>query len=324
MKVKDNKKGAIEFSFAWIFAIVAGVLILVLTIYGIVKFMEFQRTQTTTENAMTLGVLTNPLESSFETEKRGLIATPTEMRIYTDCSNFTLFGKQTIQTSEEIQDKWKEGIEIPFQNKYIFSENPVEGRNFYLFSKPFEMPFKVADLIYLTSTRDKYCFVNPPNDIEDQIQNLIGEQDPEEENPNENFLLENRERDCPEESKKICFNGENCDISVSTRYKYVEKENRRMFYEGDALMYAAIFSDKEDYECQLDRLMSRTEQLFEIYQDKMNFVFQKTGCNSEIDADLIIMLNLIKDYQTSQDLTPISSQAETMNNKNEYAECKLW
>ena len=43
-----------------------------------------------------------------------------------------------------------------------------------------------------------------------------------------------------------------------------KKDNGRMYYEGDALMYAAIFSEKEDYECQLDRLMNRAEQLFKI------------------------------------------------------------
>jgi hypothetical protein len=46
---------------------------------------------------------------------------------------------------------------------------------FYVFSTPFEMPFKIADLIYITSTKDKYCFISPPEDIEEELEGLIGE-----------------------------------------------------------------------------------------------------------------------------------------------------
>ena len=39
------------------------------------------------------------------------------------------------------------------------------------------MPFKIADLIYITSTNDKYCFVDAPDDIEDEIKDLIGDEE---------------------------------------------------------------------------------------------------------------------------------------------------
>src|SRR3989344_2803023 len=43
---------------------------------------------------------------------------------------------------------------------------------FYIFSKPFEFPFKVSDLIYLTSENEKYCFDNAPENIAEEILQL--------------------------------------------------------------------------------------------------------------------------------------------------------
>ncbi|MCX6750773.1 MAG: hypothetical protein NTZ83_04910, partial [Candidatus Pacearchaeota archaeon] len=322
-------RGDFQFQFAWIFAILAGMFILFLAIYGVIKFVNIQKTSIGAQTAMSIGVLINPLESGFESEKRDIIDAHAETRIYTDCSNTSIFGKQIIRTSEKSYKKWgEELVNVSFQNRYIFSKNPVEGRTFYLFSKPLEFPFKVADLVYLTSTQDKYCFINPPDDIEDQINDLRGDEE-EEVSENENFFLADRKSECPTGSTTICFHGEKCDATVSTNpiSKYVQKRSERMYYEGDALMYAAIFSSKEDYECQLDRLMNRTEQLFEIYSDKAKFILQETGCNTELDVELMQMLALIKGFEESWDLPVIYSLAEDMGEKNDnagYEGCKLW
>jgi hypothetical protein len=139
--------------------------------------------------------------------------------------------------------------------------------------------------------------------------------------------------ECLTGSTTICFGGQTgCDVSVhkilgSINQGTVQKGNERpMYYEGDALMYAAIFSNShEDYECQIDRLMNRTEQLFEIYSDKAKFIFQETGCSTELDIELIQMLHLIEGFQDSEDLSVIYDLAEDMENKNkDNQKCKLW
>jgi hypothetical protein len=314
-----NKRGDLEFSFAWIFAIIAGMFILFLAIYGVSKFMSIERSSQDAQTSMDIGILTNPLESSFETMKRTMISTSVETRIYTGCNNLsTSFGRQTIQTSQKTFKEWSnKGVNVGFSNKYIFSENPVEGKNFYLFSEPFELPFKIADLIYLTSTNDKYCFKDSPDDIEKEIKNLIGNNSSE----NENFFI----KDCPSGSINVCFKGgSGCDIKVDTNSDYVDKDGKRMYYYGNALMYAAIFSNKDDYECQIDRLMKRTEQLSEIYKDKSNFVFQKTGCDSGLSTSLILLKNTAENFGNSEGLNTINNFAKEIQIKNEYAECKLW
>ncbi|OQA68883.1 MAG: hypothetical protein BWY36_00128 [Candidatus Diapherotrites archaeon ADurb.Bin253] len=328
-----DKKGGIQFSFAWIFAIIAGVVILGLAIYFVVQFSGSSKEQINVQNAMSIGVLTNPVESSFESAKRYTITTKAETRIETDCNSqetiTSNFGKQIIRTAEKTYNQWSEEqmTDMEFQNKYIFAKDRVEGKIFYVFSKPFKMPFKIADLIYLTSARDLYCFVNPPDDIEDEIEDLIGDEETRSES--QNFYLTNRKRECPQESTSICFKrtDSGCDIYVSDNY--VQKSSGRMYYEGDALMYAAIFSDKEEYECQVKRLMNRAKKLFEIYQDKSEFVFKKTRCNSGTDIELMQMISLLGGYQSSQDLEIINVLAQDIQDKqdNQYRnteECRLW
>lgn len=328
---KKNKKGDFQFPFAWIFAIVAGMFILFLAIYGVVKFVNLQKTSIGAQTSMGIGVLTNPMESGFESERRDILDAHGRTRIYTECDNTGTFGKQIVRTSENTYDKWGEDlINVGFQNKYFFAKNPVEGRYFYLFSKPFEFPFKIADLIYITSSEDKYCFVRPPDNIEDQIKNLIGTEEEEgsqNKNEHENFYVGSWS-DCPAGSKKICFGTESgCDVSVKINVKQVRYKDYRqvVYFEGDALMYAAIFSSPEYYECQLDRLIKRMGQLFEIYSDKSKFIYQETGCSSNLDVELMQINEFIKGFENSEkDLSVIYTLADSIGKKNKYADCKLW
>ena len=47
-------------------------------------------------------------------------------------------------------------VEISRYNKYVFSENQSEGKNYYIFSKPFYAGYRVDDLVMTTFIYDKY------------------------------------------------------------------------------------------------------------------------------------------------------------------------
>ncbi len=319
-----NKKAYIQISFPWIFAIIAGVFILFLAIYGVTKFVGISKFQAGAQGAMGLKVLTGPLESSVESATRVLIDSGGEARIYSDCSNFSLFGEQRIRTAQKMMNDWeeKEQVEVIMENRYIFAKEVSQGRLFYVFSKPFEMPFKVSDLIYLTSSEDKYCFVNAPRDVVNELNYLIGETRSE----NENFFIERSKSNCPSKSVSVCFDLDDCDVFVSTAYgrKFVQKPSSRVYYEGDALMYAAIFSEKRIYECQVKRLMNRTEQLYGLYYAKSRFIYNEVGCESGMESELNGMINLLRGYKESIDLREIMEAAESVRHSNEYSRCRLW
>jgi hypothetical protein len=306
------KRGYLQISFAWLFAIIVGVFILFLAIFASTKIIKTEEYEIDTKTAKNLGVLLNPLETSFETGKTNSLTLAAETRIYNRCNNKGNFGRQLIQISQKSFNKWSEpSEEVGFSNKYIFSEDYTEGKKFYLFSKPFDFPFKVSDLIYLTSSQKDYCFLDAPENIRDELLSL----------GQKNLFVDN----CSEESINICFSsGIGCDVFVDYNRKNIQKKGEVIYFEGDALMYAGIFADKEVYECQIKRLMQRIDQLALLYRDKSVFISGK-GCNSNLDADLVMLSNMANNLEDSANLGTIKNLAEEIENKNDLNwECKLW
>ncbi len=301
-----GKKGYLEISFTWVFAIIIGVVILFLAIYFSSRVIDIGQTEIDAETGKEIGILLNPLETGFESGKTNLLTMPVETRIYNKCDTFGNFGMQIISVSQKSFNEWTNtNVETSFKNKYLFSDDYVEGKKFHLFSKPFNFPFKVADLIYITSSEDNYCFIDAPDRIENEI-SFLGQK---------NLFLDN----CSGNEIKVCFESSNCEINV--RENYVEKNEDRIYFSDDSLMYAAIFSDKELYECQLKRLMERVSELALLYNDKANFV-SRVDCNSNLN--LIGLSNSAESFDSSNDIIYLSKIAEELEEKNDVAECRLW
>lgn len=311
--MKKDKGGFLEIPFAWLFSIVVGVVILFLAIFLTVRVTQTQETHLDATTAKEIGILLNPLETSFESAKTTSLILPKESRIYNQCNTNGYFGRQIIRLSQQSFNKWSDtGINVGFSNKYIFSENFTEGKKFLIFSKTFSMPFKVSDVVYLTPSNKKYCFVDAPTDIAEELKNLN----------QENVFVGN---DCPANSARICFNTDfNCEANINAASKYVDKNGKRMYFNDDTLMYAAIFSNPEAYECQFKRLMMRWEQLALIYGEKEGIISQE-GCSSSIRTDLIVLGSRINGIRNSFDLNPtIIQEIENLESKNSLASCKLW
>ena len=109
-----------------------------------------------------------------------------------------------------------------------------------------------------------------------------------------------------------------CDILVNYEQGYVEKNTGKIYFEGDALMYAGIFAEKELYECQLNRLMKRTSNLALLYQDKASFI-SKVGCNSNLK--LSELSSVAEDLTSSANLASINYIVEDIKDI-EYSEGK--
>ena len=167
-----NKNG-MEFSFTWLFAVIVGAVILVLAIYAATKVISTGGEGTSVAAAKEIGVLLNPLETSFQEGTTTSFSVPTDTRIYNGCDNSSGFGKQKISTAQKSFGKFSEpSAAVSFQNKNIFSNKTEEGKTFYVFSKPFDFPFKVADVIYLSSADNRYCFIDAPESIKDELTEL--------------------------------------------------------------------------------------------------------------------------------------------------------
>ncbi|MEM4271608.1 MAG: hypothetical protein QXD13_00750 [Candidatus Pacearchaeota archaeon] len=312
-----NKKG-FEFSFGWMFAIIVGAAILFLAIYGATKLISTERQVSEAETAKEMGIILTPVETGLETAKASApIVFPIETRIYNNCSLKGNFGEQLISTasSTKIGKQWEQGIPVGFSDKYIFSPSVLQGRNFYVFSKPFEMPFKIADLLYLWT--DKYCFVNAPADIKSEIMGL----DLKNVNATDDIT------GCEKQAVRVCFaGGEKCNMTVDVFQNYVSKKGKILHYgNNNALLYGAIFSDAEIYECQVQRLMKRASEIAMVYAGKSDIIATKSmGCSSNLQQDLASYASESAKIKKSDEISRILFYAESLERKNNELLCKLW
>lgn len=309
-----NKNAALQISFGWLFAIIVGAVILFLAIFAATKILDTGKIESDTKIAKQILVLFNPLESSFSTDTATHFDVPSDTRIYNSCEFEEGFGKQKLQVSQQTFGKWStEGLNVSFQNKYIFSEDPLQGKRFYLFSKPLEMPFKVADLIYMTSDSKDYCFEDMPEGDQKEALRSLNESNPK-------LVLTN----CSPESIKVCFGAStDCDVNVNEASQYVTKNGTRIYFTSESLMMAAIFSDPTLYECQVVRLMQRTAQIARLYEDKESII-KRVGCNSNLGAYLNQLSTLAKRANGSSDLKNIQAIADDINERNSNTICRLW
>jgi len=307
-----------QFNFVWLFAIIAGGAILVLAIYGATKAGDTQRFQTDTEIAKSLAILTDPLQVGFAEGSFGKISFRQETRINNICIDGN-FGRHkiSVSTRSDIGKEWNlPGEQVPIHNKYIFSSSQASGKEYYVFSKAFEFPYKVADLTILIP--EEYCLVNAPEEIAEEINFNI-----------DKIQVEN----CSGDGLiNICFgSGNGCDIIVhgscmtgcDSVYDegIVEKFGSDMKYVGN-LMWAAIFSEKEIYDCNVNRLMYRTGKIAEEFADKADLMDAR-GCNTNLKPDLLVWYGLTINAGVD-DLIGLDSIGETLDKKDDKAGCGIW
>ncbi|MEK6800752.1 MAG: hypothetical protein AABY05_02365 [Nanoarchaeota archaeon] len=287
----SNKRG-FEFSFSWIFAFIAGAMIIFLAVYAANRLVSTNDFVEQAKRGKEIGILLNPIETNLEGAKYTRIIVPEETTIFNGCENSGIFGKQKIsvalKSSINEEEKESAGVESSFKNKYLFSRKSIKSKKeFYVLSKPFKFPFKIGDIMIMWSDKEEYCFVNAPEDIKKELNDSL---------KLDMVSFSRTSEKCASGSKKVCFppRGENCDIEVSFNSKSISfNEDKKTVYftyfdDSDkySLLYAGIFSDPEVYECQIKRLMGRASELSSLYEDKSVYLQQQKCGSANLIGDL--------------------------------------
>jgi len=313
-----NKRG-FEFSFAWIFAMLIGAAVLFLAIFATVKIIVTEEDIVGTIIAAELGVLLTPIETGLEEAKNpgAPIRVRKETRIFNTCREKEggIFGKQGISSSTQtFGDEFsKRGREIKFSNKYIFSSDVEEGKEFYVFSKPFRMPYKVADLVYLWS--EDYCFVSAPKDIREEIEDLdLGK-------VNSSSNIEG----CSDKSVKVCFGFFDVECDMEVTGNKVIREEGEVFVDStydNSLVYGAIFASPKIYECQFVRLMGRASELAKVYAGKNEIL----SCSGTLGGHLGSYSSATAEVLGSQDIinNNLINMAKQIGGINDALACKIF
>lgn len=309
-----RQKRGFEFSFAWLFAILAGAFILFLAVYISIKIINAGDTTTSTTTAKQFAIFLEQMETGIASGKKTMIKLNEDAIIKNECNLNGNFGKNLISLAgRKIGKKWGEfGIETAMPNKYVFSNSTLKGKDFFVFSKPIEMPFKISELIFLYS--DEYCFINTPEFIKEDVKGLgLG-----------NIGIDNCTKGI-----KVCFESGNCEINVEGicedceneyEYGFVNKNGKSEFYYGN-LIYGAIFSDKDNYECNAKRLMKRMKQQAGIFAEEATYL---SGSCGERVAGFAQLAGLAGNVDKSGDMFSLLESIKEVELENEASECKLF
>ena len=321
-------KRSFELPFSWLFAIIAGVIILLLAIYATSRLISVGTYATQSEAGKQIAILLNPVVNGITSAYATKIDLKRETRLTFGCyteNSKSYFGKQVISFAEEsgLGKKWQEsGANISIYNKFIFSDKLEQGKKIYIFSKPFYTGFRVDDLIFLSM--ENYCFVAAPEKIKNEVIGLNMK----------NINISSSLESCQKNSAKVCFDFQEdaCNVSVygtcgdfdcEDQYEagYVIKNGKQMNY-FKSLIYAAIFSSPENYECNINRLGKKIGELAAIYKDKADMVRLK-GCDSVIGVYLDQLISS-SDKLNSAKLENVYNKAKLMDEQNCDANCKIY
>lgn len=316
-----NKKG-VDFTFSWIFAIIAGAVILFSAIYITTKLIGSNEVVSDTFIASEIDTILSPIETNLEDSKYSLIRFKENTRVFNECSSDGVFGKQQISVaSKGIGDNWNEqSVRKSSFNRYIFSRDTEETKDkkMHIMTSPILMPFKIGDLIIMHS--GGYCFVNPPSDIEESFIDISSNW-AKDIGINISIDLDS----CPKNYTSVCFGELGCDTNVLIRdgRGIVTKYGKELHYYGESMMAVAIFSDPEIYECQLKRLTSRAAELGAVYSRKALYV-EGSGCPNSLSSkfqNLILTANI----SGSRDFERFASIAKELEESNDgLASCKIF
>ena len=315
-----NRNG-LDFTFSWIFAIIAGAVILFSAIYITNKLISSQELEQDTFVAGQLSNLLAPIETNLEDTKYSVIEFSEDTRVYNECSNEGVFGSQKLSTSSKGlgEDYSKQSVRKSTFNRYIFSRGVEEtdGKKMRVITKPLTMPFKIGDLIIMYG--QNYCFVNPTGAIEEELMDISSDG-----KQNIGINISSNANSCPKDFTKVCFNQIGCEINVNTQSKVVTKYGKELYYTGDSLEIAAILSDPLIYECQLKRLASRAGELGALYSSKSTYI-EGNGCSNNLVGDLqnfVAATNVNSSRDFARRLAPIAQNLEEKN--NELTSCKIF
>lgn len=317
-----------QISFQFVFAIITGAVILFLAFFATSKYVNLQRYQYDTEIAASLSVLLNPVESSIAAATATKIELPVQTRLQLSCL-YSGIGRDDLKiaTKSTVAEQWQEySAAQNIYNKYVFARYE-EGKTLNIFSKPFEMPFKIADLIYVTMS--DYCFVYPPDSVYSELNGLNMS----------NVQIADRLGECKKGSRTVCFASSSCDINVfgqcygydcNDLYDYGIVENREsgkadmVYYLESPLMYAAIFSDADLYKCNVQRIMYRLNLVSKLYAEKSK-ILDARGCGTGKLRDKLALLGAEASSLTkSENIQPIKETAKKVDLENAGLVCRVY
>jgi len=280
MVLRLNKKG-IAISFNWIFSMIAGVLILIFLVYFAVQNTDLFGNVTSKVVSEELEILFSGIET-IKTKTSLNFDKNVELRF--SCNQ----GKQVLNVNGKSGNSLK--------GKIVFAPNIVESDVFNIATQPWNVPFRVANFIYLWD--EGYEFSGDAPEI-DLIEELRGNGE------KIVFALDNNAGCANSGNLKTIYYTHDEDLDDYLGYVCFEGQRSSpvRFY-GKAMLIGAVLSDtSNNFECVKSGIQKRLEVVNDIYYKKSQKMIASPvdidNCNPQInglsytDAEYSTNLNLL-------------------------------
>jgi len=292
-----QKKAQLAIPFHWIFIMIAGAIILLFFITIVFK------QKAVAEEKLSVEILSS-IEEIFAGAGSGEEETIAAIEIPKTELNF-ICEEDTGISEYSIKDT---GISKQTPGEIMYSPDIVKGKELVIWSLPFSFPFKITNLIMVSSSDVRYVFYYGPNsesfaeqlalDMPDSLNvDLIREGEPigDKKNYKVRFIFIDVDPTTIDLSSLKTLNKDVSAVKIeSDNVKFYEKKanNFHIMYEfvdptkasaiylpsynnKDAMYYGAVFSENPDqYRCNLKKIFKRTELVAEIYKDRTEILRQ--------------------------------------------------
>ena len=228
--------------FNWIFVIIAGGLILLFFMFFTAKYYELYNLKIGSETARGLDQVFLSAKSTSQYKNFSLEGNKFDLNF--ECGFFVLNGDYRQQVDYVVF-----GTDVEYTDKLL------------VWSREFKKPFNVDNVVYVLDPRKKIY-------VEGSLSFLQGL-------PDELKIVDN-----VNDADSLVF-FDSCPTGYEGKKKVCVVNNQILFdgqiysYYDDALVYAALVSDVNTFECATERLEKKWSNLFKIYSRKIDFM---SGC----------------------------------------------
>ncbi|MBU2496638.1 MAG: hypothetical protein KJ767_01085 [Nanoarchaeota archaeon] len=317
--MKYNKKG--EMFLNWVLILIVGAVIIVFAVFFLQRItnVEEQKQDVLTQEYVdllfnpftTIGAVAEGYGKEFDFKS--------EVQIDFKCVN----GEERIYSGKASGRK----IE-----NLVYSSD-LQTKKLLVFTKPFELPFRIGDLIFAFDAEQEYCLISDSSsdfvvdaifeDVEENLKNVKIERC----DYNDAFCC-NRLNNYKTISfvkglvEDVNFYGQGL---VSDTFAYgeiyfnggTEEETGISEFIGLPLIEAAIFSDKEIYDCNFERLMNKVSLVADIYEKKAGYL-QTDECQY---STIISYLDEMQRAANEKDMENLYAAAVKLEQANKGLAC---
>jgi len=339
-----SKKGIAAQQFHWIFVLIAGGIILLFFI------MIISSGKTTADNKMSVSMI-NSLDAIFSGSKASsntvsIISAPpnTELEFVCDAES----GESEVALSGSIASRRN-------AHKILFSKEKVSGRQYVIFTRSINLPFKIDNALYVTDLNTKYVVVGSSNYAKGLMKLLPANITKERVSNIDNIKADGYDEvviiafgggilTVPKDLSRTKIHAISIDITsakpltgkstISVKEKMQDdfKTTGTVSFYGSAMMLGTIFSENADfYECAYKNMKKKAAVMAQIYGKRSAILESEVpSCDhyygeaySEFTNIMSAMTDSASKSASVVGLTETMSSLKTINNQVELKSCPL-